>query len=428
MARARNIKPAFFTNDDLAECYVEARLLFISLWCLADREGRLPNRPKKIKVQTFPYDENIDIDRLLSQLIKYKFIFTYVADGQSIIQVNNWAKHQNPHHREVKSDLPKYDESIHGSCTDHGRIMHDSCTDHGRVIDDPSIAKDGFIHESSNFEERIYKKNGRICNYCKAVDNLEIDHIIPISNNGNGADDNLQVLCKNCSALKHNNKVNHELSMKHGRVMHESCMDHGRVKQVASVPLIPDSGFLIPDSLNLIPDSLIPDSCASGLNPPSAKNLTGVAVKKPDGNPPTQKSDDGIKKPRSPPSTLPAKNQEIPLTRETWKAYSDIYFLRYGAEPVRNASVSGKLMQFIKRIGVAESPQVAAFFVNHNSQYYVQRMHDVGTLLKDAEKLRTEWATNRTVTTTQARQVDKTQTNANIFNQLIAEQRGARNA
>ena len=41
MARARNIKPGFFRNADLAELTFEARLLFIGLWTLADSEGRL---------------------------------------------------------------------------------------------------------------------------------------------------------------------------------------------------------------------------------------------------------------------------------------------------------------------------------------------------------------------------------------------------
>ncbi len=39
MARARNIKPGFFDNEILGELPALTRLLFIGLWCLADREG-----------------------------------------------------------------------------------------------------------------------------------------------------------------------------------------------------------------------------------------------------------------------------------------------------------------------------------------------------------------------------------------------------
>lgn len=49
MARARNIKPAFFMNDELAEIDPLGRLLFIGLWTIADREGRLEDRPARHK-------------------------------------------------------------------------------------------------------------------------------------------------------------------------------------------------------------------------------------------------------------------------------------------------------------------------------------------------------------------------------------------
>lgn len=116
-------------------------------------------------------------------------------------------------------------------------------------------------------------------------------------------------------------------------------------------------------------------------------------------------------------------NKDLSPSHETWAAYSNAYFSRYGTEPVRNATVNAQISSFIKRIGFDESPHVASFFVHHNNQFYVQKMHTVGLLLADAEKLRTEWATKKTVTNTQARQADKKQSNANVFNQLIDEYR-----
>ena len=67
MARARNIKPGFFRNADLAELPIEARLLFIGLWTIADREGRMEDRPKQIKMELFPAD-SLDCDDLLGPL------------------------------------------------------------------------------------------------------------------------------------------------------------------------------------------------------------------------------------------------------------------------------------------------------------------------------------------------------------------------
>jgi hypothetical protein len=105
MARSRNIKPGFFLNDDLAECDPLARLLFAGLWCIADREGRLEDRPKRIKAEVLPYD-NCDVDQLMNQLVKHKFILRYEVDGGQYIQIINFKKHQNPHVKEAPSIIP----------------------------------------------------------------------------------------------------------------------------------------------------------------------------------------------------------------------------------------------------------------------------------------------------------------------------------
>lgn len=106
MARARNLKPGFFKNEDLAECTVWARLCFAGLWLLADREGRLEDRPKRIKCELFAYD-SVEVEPLLSELEQHGFILRYRApDGRGVIQVLQFLRHQNPHHREPESDLP----------------------------------------------------------------------------------------------------------------------------------------------------------------------------------------------------------------------------------------------------------------------------------------------------------------------------------
>lgn len=105
--------------------------------------------------------------------------------------------------------------------------------------------------------------------------------------------------------------------------------------------------------------------------------------------------------------------------RETWKSYSDAYFLRYETEPVRNATINTQVKAFVKRIGAEEAPHVAAFFVQSNAAFYVQRGHTFGNLLADAEKLRTEWATGRTMTGTRARQIDATQANYSVVDEAM---------
>lgn len=106
MARARNIKPAFFQNESLVELPYGVRLLFIGLWCLADRDGRLENRPKKIKMQLFPADD-LDIPEALLGLAKEKLVTLYSVDSVEYIQIDNFLKHQHPHHKEANSVIPE---------------------------------------------------------------------------------------------------------------------------------------------------------------------------------------------------------------------------------------------------------------------------------------------------------------------------------
>ena len=103
--RARNIKPGFFKNEDLVEIDPMGRLLFIGLWMMADREGRLEDRPRRIKMEVFPGD-NCDVDALLDELQKWGFINRYEVDGSRYIQVLNFQKHQNPNPKEAASRIP----------------------------------------------------------------------------------------------------------------------------------------------------------------------------------------------------------------------------------------------------------------------------------------------------------------------------------
>jgi uncharacterized phage protein (TIGR02220 family) len=110
MARARNLKPSFFTNDDLCELPPLARLLFAGLWCVADRAGRLEDRPKRIKAELLPYD-SCDVDKLLTSLHDSGFILRYQVAGTKLIQIIMFGKHQNPHVKEAESTIPAPDKN-----------------------------------------------------------------------------------------------------------------------------------------------------------------------------------------------------------------------------------------------------------------------------------------------------------------------------
>lgn len=81
-----------------------------------------------------------------------------------------------------------------------------------------------------------------------------------------------------------------------------------------------------------------------------------------------------------------------------WESYRKAYRGRYGADPVRNQTVNSILCRVVDKLGGIEAPEVASFYLTHNGHFYTQKMHPVNLLLADAEKLRTEWATNTKVT------------------------------
>ena len=110
MPRSRNIKHGFFTNDDLADVPPLGRLLFIGLWTLADFNGNMEWKPKKIKAQVLPYDD-CDIEELGINLDKSGFISIYSSNGNQYANITNFEKHQRPHINEKKkgTDVPVFD-------------------------------------------------------------------------------------------------------------------------------------------------------------------------------------------------------------------------------------------------------------------------------------------------------------------------------
>lgn len=86
-----------------------------------------------------------------------------------------------------------------------------------------------------------------------------------------------------------------------------------------------------------------------------------------------------------------------------------------------NAKVSGQVAQFAKRVPASDAAAVAAYYVGHNDQWYTKGGHAFGLLLHDAEKIRTEWATGRRITTTRARQMDASSSMMDIVAEIKRE-------
>ena len=223
MARSRNIKPGFFKNELLAEMPAETRLLFMGLWCLADREGRFEDRPKKIKMELFPCD-SFSIEDSLALLSEGGFLLRYEVLGKRYAQVVNFTKHQMPHHKEVPSDSP----APHG-CAQVTRHSYDV---------------------PAKVREEVFARDGNACLKCGALDILSLDHIHPLASGGDNSINNLQTLCTSCNSSKGN-------TIKDYRKGYIDSTSTQR-KPIQGVSCPSDSLLLIPDSLSL--DSLNTDS------------------------------------------------------------------------------------------------------------------------------------------------------------------------
>lgn len=139
--RSRNIKPSFFTNEDLVSMPPLYRLLFQGLWCMADRRGLLGDRPLKIKMEVLPVDD-IDIDVALEALMLAGLIVRYTgSNGAKTIKVLNFKRHQKPDQREkINPALVEPDD--YAASRGNSTTEHDSYTDQSALNVDSGMRKE----------------------------------------------------------------------------------------------------------------------------------------------------------------------------------------------------------------------------------------------------------------------------------------------
>jgi hypothetical protein len=101
--RIRTIKPSFFVSDDICALSPLARLLYIGLWCEADREGRLVWSPRVFKRRYLP-DDVCDIHKLCEELVGNELVVPY---GEGFAHIPSFLKHQRVNLRETASHLPE---------------------------------------------------------------------------------------------------------------------------------------------------------------------------------------------------------------------------------------------------------------------------------------------------------------------------------
>ena len=117
MAKIRGVKPEYWTDDDVMELSIAARLLFIGLWNYACDNGHLQDRPKQIKMRILPGDD-VDVAELLEEIA----VLGLIERSDGVIHIPNLARHQKPHKRWWKTcDLADCTVPDGASSTPHNR-------------------------------------------------------------------------------------------------------------------------------------------------------------------------------------------------------------------------------------------------------------------------------------------------------------------
>src|SRR5437899_2280217 len=147
--RSRNIKPGFFRNEVLANLPMAIRLLFVGLWCAADREGRLEYRAKRLRAEIFPYSPEVDVEAGILDLARLGFLYIYTVEGHDcqIVQIINFKRHQTPHHTEKQSVLPACPDFTVSSPLTHGEYPPDSLIPDSLIPD--SLSESSNAHAPS---------------------------------------------------------------------------------------------------------------------------------------------------------------------------------------------------------------------------------------------------------------------------------------
>lgn len=133
MARIRTIKPEFFTSEDIVSLSPLARLLYIAVWCEADKEGRLVWRPRTFKLRYLPAD-SCDVEALCGELVAAGLVVLY---GDGLAYIPKFSRHQHINPRESASTLPDPGEKA--------RV-----TDASARVSDAQVGREGEGREGEN--------------------------------------------------------------------------------------------------------------------------------------------------------------------------------------------------------------------------------------------------------------------------------------
>lgn len=128
--RRREISPGFWKDERIWKLSHEAKLLYLGLTQIADREGRLLDKPFEIGVEVWPWAP-MEAGRLIDEIVAVGLVARYAVGDLACLSYPRaaWKRHQRPHPNEQPSRLPRNpleSESPEGAPIGSPRSSHGS--------------------------------------------------------------------------------------------------------------------------------------------------------------------------------------------------------------------------------------------------------------------------------------------------------------
>lgn len=111
MARIRTVKPEFWSDEKLAPLPAIDRLVFLGLIGMADDCGRVLDNVKVIDAFIFPNTSETSRDALATLSRIGRVRRGKSLNGQSVLQIVNWERHQKVDKPNLRSALPEIVDS-----------------------------------------------------------------------------------------------------------------------------------------------------------------------------------------------------------------------------------------------------------------------------------------------------------------------------
>lgn len=138
-------------------------------------------------------------------------------------------------------------------------------------------------------------------------------------------------------------------------------------------------------------DSPLPAMLNAGVEQAQCNAMQCNALNSSDGHPPSGDAPSAPKK-----KAAKKKGEPAESTTLVWEPYRRAFFARYRVEPARSAETNRQAALLLSRVPKEHLSEVVRFFLDIDDNFYTQKFHPLGLLLRDVQTVYTKWQIDRT--------------------------------